>query len=405
MKIATVSPDDAQWSCHWSGLWKRLQRLAMMSYFYGFLRTSIPLGWAMCAALLINLSACSEPAVTALEPSLAVEVVTPRMQVLPREVNASGAIAAWEEIAVGAEVSGLRVTEVSVEVGDTVQRGDVLIRLDARTLRAKVAQSEAAVAQAHANAIVAAKRAKRTRELAIQDFISQQDADQAEAEAISADAQLRTVRSGLEAAKVELGFTEIRAPQDGVVSARSVQPGQIAGSAGELLKLIRDRRLEWRAELAEADLPRVAPGMSVRLTGLDGTRVEGRVRQVSPALNERRRTGVVYADLPHPGLLRAGMFTSGVIVLGSEQGLVIPLEAVVRRDGRAYAYLVDEKNHVRERRIQTGVIAGTYVNVREGLHVGDHVVARGAGFLSDGDLVRVTTLGSGGAMKSIPAAR
>jgi RND family efflux transporter MFP subunit len=405
MKIAMTSPDDVEWLCHWSGLWKRLQSLVTVSNYCDFLRASVPPSWLMFTALLINLSACSEPAQTAVAPSLAVEVVMPRMQVLAREVNASGAIAAWEEIAVGVEVSGLRVTEVSVEVGDTVRRGDVLIRLDARTLRAKVVQSEAAVAQARANATVAAKRAKRTRELANQNFISQQDADQAEAEAISADAQMRTVRSALEAAQVELDFTEIRAPQDGVVSARTVQPGQVAGSAGELLRLIRDRRLEWRAELAEADLPRVAPGMSVRLTGLDGTRIEGRVRQVSPALNERRRTGVVYADLPHPGLLRAGMFTSGVIVLGSEQGLVIPLEAVVYRDGRAYAYLVDKKHHARERRIQTGVSTGAYVNVREGLHAGDHIVARGAGFLSDGDLVRVTTPRSVGAMKSIPAPR
>jgi RND family efflux transporter MFP subunit len=359
----------------------------------------------MFAVLLFNLSACSEPVETALAPSLAVEVVTPRMQVLAREVNASGAIAAWEEISVGSEVAGLRVSEVPVEVGDTVRRGDILVRLDARTLRTKLAQSEAAVAQAQANAALAAKRAKRTRELATRNFIAQQDADEAEAQAISADAQLRTMRSGLEAAKLELDFTEIRAPQDGIISARSVQPGQVAGAAGELLRLIRDRRLEWRAELAEADLIRVEPGMPVRLTGMGGATIEGRVRQVSPSLDERRRTGLIYADLPNPGPLRAGMFTSGVIVLGSEQGLVIPLDAVVRRDGRTYAYVVDKTNRAHERRIQTAVIAGTDVHVSEGLNAGDRVVARGAGFLGDGDLVRVTTPRSAGAAKSSAAAR
>lgn len=367
-----------------------------------------PLGRAMrVCALLAGLGACSQAAepAAAPTPSLTVETVAPRVQQLAREVNAAGSIAAWEEIAVGAEVPGLRVTEVAVEVGDTVRRGDVLVRLDARTLRAKAAQSEAAVAQAQANADVAAKRAKRTRELATQHFVSEQDADEAAAEALSANAQLRTMRSALDAARVELDFTEIRAPHDGVISARSVQPGQVAGSDSELLKLIRDRRLEWRAELAEADLTRVAPGMRVRVSGPNGATVEGRVRQVSPALDTRRRTGVVYADLPAPGPLRAGMFSSGAIVLGSEAGLVIPLEAVVRRDGRAYAFVVDEKNHARERRIQTASVAGAYVDVREGLRAGERVIASGAGFLGDGDLVEVAAPGSGATTKSTAQAQ
>lgn len=400
MKIAEMSLGDARRHRRANGLWKHSQPSVTMSRFPGFV-SALPMARVVCAALLIHLSACNEPAKPALAPSLTVEVVGPRMQMLSRELNASGAIAAWEEVAIGAEVPGLRVTEVLAEVGDAVRRGDVLIRLDARMLRAKLTQSEAALAQAQANAAVAAKRAKRIRELATQHFISQQDADQAEAEAISANAQWRTARSALDAARVELDFTDIRAPHDGVISARGVQPGQVAGSAGELLKLIRDRRLEWRAELAEADLLRVAPGMLVRIRRPIGATIEGRVRQVSPALNERRRTGVVYVDLPHPESLRAGMFTSGFIVLGKEQGLLIPLEAVVRRDGRTHVYVVDEKRRARDRRIQTAAAVGTEINVREGLKVGDQVVTRGAGFLSDGDLVRVVTRGSGRPSKLI----
>lgn len=356
---------------------------------------------ALCAALALGgcdevaptAEAAAKTGATAAAPSLTVETISPRMQVLAREIKASGAIAAWEEIAVGAEVAGLRVTEVRVEVGDTVRRGEVLLRLDARTLRARAAQSEAAVAQAEANAEVAAKRARRTRELAAQHFVSQQDADQAQAEAASAQAQLRTMRSGLDAAKVELDFTEIRAPQDGVITARSVQPGQVTGADGELLRLIRDRRLEWRAELSEAELIRIAPGMPVRLSGPDGVAVLGRVRQVAPALDPRRRTGLVYADLPQPGPLRAGMFASGAIELGSAPSLTIPLAAVVQRDGRAYAYVVEGGNRARARRILTAAVAGDYVDVREGLRASDRVIARGAGFLGDGDVVRVVTSG------------
>lgn len=363
-----------------------------------------------CLACATLLAACdapvtTAPVTTAAAPGLAVEVVSPRVQAVPREVRASGTVAAWEEIGIGAEVSGLRVTEVAVEVGDTVRRGDLLIRLDARTQRARVAQAEAALAQAQASATVAGKRAKRTRELASHDFVSRQDADQAESEAIGAEAQLRTLRAALDAARVELGFTEIRAPQDGTVSARSVQPGQVTGASEDLLKLIRDGRLEWRAEVTGADLARIAPGMPVRLAGADGTPIEGRVRKVAPGIDARRMTGLVYADLPQPGSLRAGMFNAGRIVLGEAPGLVIPGNAVVRRDGRAYAYVVDAGGHARERAIRTAGSVCTGIDVDDGLHIGDRVVARGAGFLNDGDLVRVVAPGAGGAMKPVPAAR
>ena len=338
---------------------------------------------------LLLLTACGESPAPATIPSLTVETVSPGVREIAREITASGAIAAWEEVSVGVELSGLRVSEVGVEVGDAVRRGDVLLRLDARTLEAQAAQSAASVAQAEANADVAARRAKRTGELAVGRFVSQQDAEQAAAEATSAQAQLRTARAADDAAQVQLGFTVVRAPHDGVISARAVQPGQVAAAGGELLRLIRDGRLEWRAELAEADLIRVAAGTPVRLTGPANATIEGHVRQVSPALDPQRRTGTVYADLPQSGALRAGMFAAGRLVLGEARALTVPLEAVVRRDGRAYVFVVDVQNRARERRIETGTEAGSAIEVRSGLKTGERVVARGAGFLGDGDLVRV----------------
>lgn len=287
------------------------------------------------------------------------------------------------------ELSGLRIAEVAVEVGDTVKRGDLLLRLDARTLQAQLGQSQASVAQAAANQDVAARRARRTAELAEGRFVSLQDAEQAAAEATSAQAQLNTAQASLEAARVQLGFTAVRAPVDGVVSAREVQPGQVVAAGGELLRLIREGRLEWRAELAENDLVRVMPGAVVRVEDPAGGFVEGRVRQVSPALDPQRRTGTVYVDLAEQTNLRAGMFAAGRIVVGRGAATVIPLEAVVRRDGREYAFVVDGESRARERRIETGATEGADIEVRSGLREDDRVVARGGGFLGDGDLVRV----------------
>jgi RND family efflux transporter MFP subunit len=345
------------------------------------LRCNVP-ARSLCATLLLGslLVACAEAPQPAPTPSLTVETVAPRNRELAREVVASGAIAAWEEVAVGVELSGLRVAEVAVEVGDTVKRGDLLLRLDARTLQAQLGQSQASVAQAAANQDVAARRARRTAELAEGRFVSLQDAEQA---------QLNTAQASLEAARVQLGFTTVRAPVHGVVSARQVQPGQVVAAGGELLRLIREGRLEWRAELAENDLVRVMPGAVVRVEDPTGGFVEGRVRQVSPALDPQRRTGTVYVDLAEQARLRAGMFAAGRIVVGRGAATVIPVEAVVRRDGREYVFVVDGESRARERRIETGATEGTDIEVRAGLREDDRVVARGGGFLGDGDLVRV----------------
>ncbi|MGJ4728746.1 efflux RND transporter periplasmic adaptor subunit, partial [Luteimonas sp. SDU101] len=179
-----------------------------------------------------------------------------------------------------------------------------------------------------------------------------------------------------------------RAPVAGVVSARSVQPGQVVGAGGELLRLIRDGRLEWRAELAEDDLLRVAPGTTVQVETSAGP-VAGTVRRVSPALDVQSRTGTLYADLPEPGPLRAGMFAQGRIALGRAQAMLVPNESVVRRDGRAYVFVVDGEHRVREQGIEVGATHGDLIEVRSGLDADARVVARGAGFLGDGDLVRV----------------
>jgi hypothetical protein len=114
------------------------------------------------------------------------------------------------------------------------------------------------------------------------------------------------------------------------------------------------------------------------------------VRQVAPGIDTGRRTGTVYVDVPRPGALRAGAFAQGRIVLGEGTALTVPAEAVVRRDGRAYVFLVDKDQRARQRLVELGVETGDALEIRSGLDATDAVVARGAGFLNDGDLVRVT---------------
>ena len=299
-------------------------------------------------------------------------------------------MAAWEEIQIGAELPGVRVEAVLVEVGDTVRKGDIVVRLDTRSAAAQLARSNAAVREAEAALVLAQSRARRTRALAAEALVPAQDVDDVDAAEARARAQVDTARANRDLAQLQVDFAVVRAPEHGMISARSVQPGQMVGT-GELLRLIRGGRLEWRAELDEADLMRVVTGATVVLDGMDGTHVAGRVRQIAPGIDAQRRTGTVYVDVPKPATLRAGAFAQGRIVLGEATALTVPAEAVVRRDGRAYVFLVDQEKRARERLVDLGDAVGQDIEIRRGLVMGEAVVARGAGFLSDGDFVRVSS--------------
>lgn len=332
-------------------------------------------------------------------PSLVVTTASPLSRELERAIAASGSIAAWQEMSLGVELTGIRVAEVLVDVGDTVEAGQALLRLDARTLAVQARQSEASVAQAQASLDLARANADRGESLVREGLISSSNADELRATLRNAEAQLTVAEADREAARLRLGFATLRAPDAGVISARTVQPGQIMSSGTDLLRLIRNGRLEWQAELTEADLGRVPVGTAVELTSPGGRRVVGRVRAVSPAVNPDTRTGLLYADLPEPGDLRAGMFAQGQILLGAVSATVLPREAIVFRDGFPYVFVAGPGSgaifNVEQRRLSIGAQRGGYTEVADGLKPGERVVVSGAGFLSDGDLVREVSAASG----------
>lgn len=336
---------------------------------------------ALPALLLVAaLAACSTDTPEAPgAPALSVSVAEASRLSLPERIPASGSIAAWEEVSLGVELSGQRVASVAVEVGDVVRQGQPLLQLDTRTLAMELRQAEA-------NLEVAAANARRGERLLREKLVAASEAEQLIAGEV-------TARAAAENARLRMDFATLRAPHDGIVSARSVQPGQVVAAGTELLRLIRDQRLEWRAELPESQFVRVAAGTPVRLRGPDGALVEGSVRAVSPALDPRSRTGTVYADLPAPGVLRAGMFAAGELLLAEREANTVPAAAVVERDGHAYVFVLAEDDLVSRRRISPGARSGAVVEVRDGLEGGEKVVVEGAGFLADGDRVRVVPAG------------
>jgi RND family efflux transporter MFP subunit len=175
-----------------------------------------------------------------------------------------------------------------------------------------------------------------------------------------------------------------------VISARSATLGSVAGAGDELFRLVRQNRLEWQAQVAAADLPRIQPGQMAKATLPDGSTLEGTVRQVAPLLTQNL-TAVAYVALspdvkPAP---RAGMFVSGAIVTGASHGLSLPSSSIVVRDGREYAFVLDRTSVATQVQLRTGRRIGEQVEVLDGVTSAQSVVLSGGGFLHDGDRVRV----------------
>lgn len=320
--------------------------------------------------------------------SLAVTLAPAQLREIERSIVVSGPVSPWEEMQLGVELSGVRVTSLNVDVGQAVRRGQVLLELDARTLESELAQAQAAQQEAEAGVALASTNFNRSEGLAAQQLISAAQLDQLRAARVQAQARRATTGAQRDAARLRRDFARLRAPADGIISRRLVQPGQVVSAGTELLRLIRDGRLEWRAELAEADLARVQPGAAVTLPSVEGD-VQGRVRAVSPGVDSQTRTGTVYADLPEPGALRPGSYVEGRILTGAGKGLTVPAAAVVQRDGNAYVFTLGPDNTAQRRRVRTGASVVGFVEIIEGVKPGESVVEQGAGFLGDGDVVRV----------------
>lgn len=349
--------------------------------------------WLPLACLALALAGCggddtAEGAASDANAGMAVTTAPVVRRELASGVTASGPITPVEEMQLGVELSGLRVTAVNVDEGEAVDKGDVLLTLDARTLDSDLAQAQAALREAEAGAALARSNLARGEQLAGGQYISAASLDELRAARTQAEARVGTARAARDAAQLRRDFATLRAPADGIISARLVQPGQVVAAGSELLRLIRDGALEWRAELPAGDLGKVDPGDRVELRDRDGTVVVGTVRAVSPGVDAASRTGTVFADLPEPADLQPGTYLEGRVNTGLATVPVVPVAAVVLRDGFPSVFVVED-GVARMARIERGATDHGYVEVRSGLDEGAQVVTRGAGFLADGDAVRV----------------
>ncbi|MCW8175954.1 efflux RND transporter periplasmic adaptor subunit [Verminephrobacter aporrectodeae subsp. tuberculatae] len=324
-------------------------------------------------------------------PALTVSTAQPQRSSVPLRLAANGSVAAWQEASIGAESNGLRLTRVLVNVGDRVAAGQLLATFSDASVQADLAQVRANLLEAQAQAAEAVANAERARSLQATGALSQQQIEQFTTAGQTAQARVAAAQAGVEVQQLRLAHTRVLAPDSGVISARAATVGAVVGSGSELFRMLRRGRLEWRAEVTASELRRVQPGTKVSVSTADGSTVEGSVRMVAPTVDPLTRNALVYVDLPAHAHLRAGMFARGAFALGESDALTVPQEALVLRDGFAYVFVLDAGQRVQQRKVQTGRRAADRVEVLAGLDAQASVAVRGAGFLNDGDLVRVAT--------------
>ena len=332
----------------------------------------------------------AKASVPATKPALTVNVIAPLLQDIHQHVLANGSLAAWQEAIIGAEANGLKITEVRVNVGDRVKQGDVIAVLQSDTLKAELAQAEGTLAEAVASAAEARVQTERAKSLQQQGFFSNAQLSQTLAADAIAQARVQSARAAVQLQTVRLSQTQIKSPDAGVISTRLATVGSVVNAGSELFRLIRQGRLEWRAEVTASDIGRIKIGSIVKITAASGQVLQGKVRMVAPSVDAQTRNALVYVDLPDQiGSARAGMYAKGEILLGQSQAMTVPQTAVVVRDGFSYVYSVGSDNKVTQVKVQTGRLSGDRQEILSGLKTDERVVVSGGAFLNSGDTVRV----------------
>lgn len=352
--------------------------------------------------VILTTTPAAVPANSATEPAaaLTVSLVTPRRQHWPMTISANGSISAWQEAIVGAEIGGLRLAALLVEIGDRVQKGQTLARLQDQTVRAELAQAEASLDEACATLQEASANADRARRVQGKGTLSEQQATAYLLAEKTARARVAGQQALVELARLRLAQTLITATDDGTLTSRQATLGAVVQTGDELFRLNRGDRLEWRAELPAAELTQIHPGMTVQIRTTAEQRLDGKVRRVAPTLDANSRTGLVYVDLTSTPDARAGMFARGEIELGQVEVLTVPQRALLLRDGFYYLFLLGRDNRLIQTKVTTGTRRGDEIAILGDLPADAQVVDSGVGFLNDGDRVRISSLGTAAAVGS-----
>jgi HlyD family secretion protein len=330
-------------------------------------------------------------------PIPTVSVTEVGMSSLPTTVSIIGTIAARYDMPIGVEGDTGRVAAIYVEAGDHVKRGQVLARLNVSVLEPQVANLEAALEQARAEAELADAEYRRAQAVGASGALSAEETQRRKSAGLTAAARVKVAAAQLAEAQARLARAAVRAPADGIILTRNVEVGQTATPGGEaLFRLSEGGEVELRGQVAEQDLPQLMVGQSVnvRLTGTSRV-YEGHVRLLGAVIDPQTRLGQVRVALTPDPNLRPGAFARADVTVSNADRAVVPQTAVLTDDKGSYVLIVNAQHKVERRAVHVSGIVQNGVTISEGVSGKEQVVATAGAFLQEGELVNPVLKDSG----------
>jgi RND family efflux transporter MFP subunit len=329
------------------------------------------------AAAAIALAACSgdQPAARpAAGPALAAAPV--ELREVELTLSAEAVVEAVRQSTVSAQIAG-RIVDLRFDVGDRVQKGDVIARIDERAASQAVAASEAQVRSAEAALANARATYERSQQLFAQKFISQAALDKAQADFRSAESQMKAMLAGAGQASTERSFATIVAPYGGVVAVRHVQLGEMATPGKPIMTGFDPSTLRVVATVAAAQVPAIQAGARARVEIPAANRwVDAKAIIVVPAADPRTHSTQVRIELPEDVRgIYPGVFARAHFVVGRAPRLMVPRAALVRRSELTAVYVLGEALAPPQlRQVRLGSVADERgIEVLAGLKAGERV--------------------------------
>ncbi|HTV96472.1 MAG TPA: efflux RND transporter periplasmic adaptor subunit [Steroidobacteraceae bacterium] len=320
----------------------------------------------------------------------AVTVTEAGRSAAPTTVSITGTIAARYDTPIGVVGDGGRVSAIYVEAGDRVKRGQLLARIDTAVLEPQVANLQAGLELARAEADLAAAEYRRAVAVGKSGALSAEETERRRSNSVTAQAKVKVAAAQLQEAQARLARAEVRAPADGVILTRTVEVGQtVAPTAGPLFRMAEGDEVELRGDVAEQDLPllKVGQAVSVRLIG-NAKAYSGRVRLLGAVIDPQTRLGMIRVSLAADPNLRPGAFARAEVIVSNAERVVLPQSAVLTDDQGSYVLIVDADDKVQRRAVHVSGMVQNGIAIADGVRDTDRVVATAGAFLQVGETVK-----------------
>jgi membrane fusion protein (multidrug efflux system) len=340
---------------------------------------------------------------------LQTDVTTVQPRDLRQMLRLSGSLRAVNQASVKARVGG-EVREVLVREGEAVKAGQVLIRMDASEYQARVGQAMGSLQAALGQLDIAAKARDNNKALLEKGFISKNAFDNAQSQFNIAQANVASANGALDVVQKSLNDTVIRAPISGLVSSRTIQPGEKVSPDNRLLDVIDLNKLELEAAVPASDIMNIALGqeVQVRIEGLPDPLI-GKVVRINPSTQAGSRSILTYIQVDNPqGVLRSGMFGEAQLTLAKKSGvLTVPQSAVQGESATPYVYAI-ENDRLAQKPIVPGLKGddgqGGAIEVVAGLDSGAQIIKNNLGNLRPGTPVRFARMPDSPGASTAPVA-